>query len=209
MVGNALTDDYHDHFGVFDFMWSAGLISNQTYKNLNVLCYFQSFIHSSSECEKILQVAYEEFGNIDPYCIFTSSYTANAVFSKNKLLKRLQLLGRLNENYDPALWNVRLFILTRLTFRKHFIDTINENWKDSPSSMLPIYHGLRIWIFSGNADAVLPVTGTRYNVEALRLPIVIPWYAWYDDGQVGGWTQVYEGLTFVIVRGAGHEVPLH
>lgn len=27
--------------------------------------------------------------------------------------------------------------------------------------------------------------------------------------QVGGWTQEYEGLTFVTVRGAGHEVPLH
>ncbi|CAN6832523.1 unnamed protein product [Brassica oleracea] len=26
--------------------------------------------------------------------------------------------------------------------------------------------------------------------------------------QVGGWTEVYEGLTFVTVRGAGHEVPL-
>jgi len=26
--------------------------------------------------------------------------------------------------------------------------------------------------------------------------------------QVGGWTQVYKGLTFVTVRGAGHEIPL-
>ncbi|RZC53949.1 hypothetical protein C5167_012818 [Papaver somniferum] len=30
MVGNALTDDYNDHLGVFQFMWSAGLISDQT-----------------------------------------------------------------------------------------------------------------------------------------------------------------------------------
>lgn len=28
---------------------------------------------------------------------------------------------------------------------------------------------------------------------------------WY---QVGGRTQVYEGLTYVTIRGAGHEVPL-
>ena len=26
--------------------------------------------------------------------------------------------------------------------------------------------------------------------------------------QVGGWSQVYKGLTYVTVRGAGHEVPL-
>ena len=27
--------------------------------------------------------------------------------------------------------------------------------------------------------------------------------------QVGGWSQVYKGLSFVTVTGAGHEVPLH
>jgi len=26
--------------------------------------------------------------------------------------------------------------------------------------------------------------------------------------KVGGWTEVYEGITFATVRGAGHEVPL-
>ena len=26
--------------------------------------------------------------------------------------------------------------------------------------------------------------------------------------QVGGWSQVYKGLTYVTVKGAGHEVPL-
>ena len=90
-MGNALTDDYHDHFGVFQFMWSAGLISDQTYKNLNVRCDFQSFIHPSSECEKILEVADKELGSIDPYSIFTPSCPANAVLSKNKLAKRLRV----------------------------------------------------------------------------------------------------------------------
>lgn len=31
----------------------------------------------------------------------------------------------------------------------------------------------------------------------------------YEKKKVGGWTQEYEGLIFVTVRGAGHEVPLH
>jgi len=69
--------------------------------------------------------------------------------------------------------------------------------------------GLRIWMFSGDTDAVIPVTSTRNSINALKLRTVTHWHPWYDNGQVGGWTQVYEGLTFVTIRGAGHEVPLH
>ncbi|CAD6226954.1 unnamed protein product [Miscanthus lutarioriparius] len=96
----------------------------------------------------------------------------------------------------------------------NFSDLINTNWGDSPRSMLPIYKeliaaGLRIWVFSGDTDAVIPLTSTRYSIDALGLPTTTSWYPWYDKKQVGGWSQVYEGLTLVTVRGAGHEVPLH
>jgi hypothetical protein len=32
-------------------------------------------------------------------------------------------------------------------------------------------------------------------------------FFFFSGAQVGGWTQVYENLTFVTVRDAGHEVP--
>nr|VDC73448.1 unnamed protein product [Brassica rapa] len=57
--------------------------------------------------------------------------------------------------------------------------------------------GIRVWVFSGDVDSVVPVTATRYSLARLGL-----------STKVGGWTEVYEGLTFVTVRGAGHEVPL-
>ena len=86
-VGNAVTDDYYDQFGLFQFMWSAGLISDQTYKQLNLLCDFESFEHPSEVCDKTYDIAYEELGNIDPYSIFTPACTGN--FSlPNRLLKR-------------------------------------------------------------------------------------------------------------------------
>jgi hypothetical protein len=34
---------------------------------------------------------------------------------------------------------------------------------------------------SGDTDAVIPVTSTRYSIDALKLPTVTPWHAWYDD----------------------------
>lgn len=37
---------------------------------------------------------------------------------------------------------------------------------------------------SGDTDGVLPITSTRYSVDALKLPVIGPWRAWYDDGQV-------------------------
>ncbi|KAL0337758.1 UNVERIFIED_CONTAM: Serine carboxypeptidase II-2 [Sesamum calycinum] len=228
MVGNALTDDFHDHLGVFQFLWSVGMISDQTFKQLNILCDFQSFIHASERCEKALGIADEEVGDIDMYSIFTPPCTAN--FSRlSHPWKRNRKVGLLRRAYDPCTerHSTVYFNLPEVQTAIHVhsknsplkwetcSDAVNENWKDSPRSVLNVYRellhsGIRIWIFSGDTDAVIPVTSTRYSIDALKLPTVSPWRAWYDDdGQVGGWTQEYEGLTFVTVRGAGHEVPLH
>ncbi|XP_043695405.1 serine carboxypeptidase-like 34 [Telopea speciosissima] len=94
----------------------------------------------------------------------------------------------------------------------HCSDTIGF-WKDAPSSMLPIIRklidgGLRIWIFSGDTDGRIPVTATRYTLRKLGLKIKQDWTPWYTyHQQVGGWTITYDGLTFVTVRAAGHQVP--
>lgn len=120
------------------------------------------------------------------------------------------------------------------------------------------------YLSSGDTDAVVPVTATRYSIDALKLPTITNWSPWYDNGkvsdiymsmlfttrnlncncmflietsvidivtkfvykglqwsfisqmlplccdmQVGGWSQIYKGLTLVTITGAGHEVPLH
>ncbi|XP_076885505.1 serine carboxypeptidase II-2-like isoform X2 [Bidens hawaiensis] len=225
MVGNGLTDDYNDHVGLFQFMWTAGMISDQTYKKANELCNRESFIHPSSECDKITEIASQEMGHIDPYSIFTPPCTADSL--TKWFLKRWHV-GQIGQTYDPCTeqHSVVYFNLPEVQKALHVYhgnnsqewescsDVVEMNWKDSPISVLDVHRelissGLRIWIYSGDADAVIPVTSTRYSINALNLTTIDPWRAWYEDGQVGGWTQKYEGLTFVTVRGAGHEVPLH
>ncbi|KAG2707868.1 hypothetical protein I3760_05G165900 [Carya illinoinensis] len=86
-------------------------------------------------------------------------------------------------------------------------------WKDAPTSILPtikklVDGGLRIWIYSGDTDGRVPVTSTRYALRKLGLRVLEDWTPWYNNQQVGGWTVVYDGIMFVTIRGAGHEVPV-
>ncbi|KAK9069294.1 hypothetical protein SSX86_013410 [Deinandra increscens subsp. villosa] len=72
--------------------------------------------------------------------------------------------------------------------------------------------GIRILVYSGDQDSVLPLTGTRVVVNGLAkqlgLNITLPYRAWFNGNQVGGWTQVYgEVLSFATIRGASHEAP--
>ncbi|XP_010464446.1 PREDICTED: serine carboxypeptidase-like 27 [Camelina sativa] len=224
MVGNAVTDDYHDYIGTFEYWWNHGLISDSTYHQLKTACYSVSSQHPTLQCMEALRNAELEQGNIDPYSIFTKPCN-NTVQLKSFLKGRYPWMSRAydpcSERYSNVYFN-RVEVqkalhanVTRLPYPwKACSDIVGNYWEDSPLSMLPIYRelitaGLKIWVFSGDTDAVVPITATRYSIDALKLTTITNWYPWYDHGKVGGWSQVYKGLTLVTVAGAGHEVPLH
>lgn len=234
MVGNAVTDDDNDFIGTFEYWWTHGLISDSTYYKLKAACVSQSSQHPSAECLKLQDTAGEEMGKIDPYSIYTPSCNISTSSPNHKwrgnyhyrYLHRSQpwrsrAYDPCTERYAEVYYNhleVQIALhanITRLNYPwKDCSDIIGQYWTDSPKSMLPIYKeliaaGLRIWVFSGDADAVVPLTASRYSIDALNLSTLVDWYPWYDNGNVGGWSQVYNGLNFVTIRGAGHEVPLH
>ncbi|TYJ37415.1 hypothetical protein E1A91_A05G374100v1 [Gossypium mustelinum] len=224
LVGNAVTDDYHDFIGTFEYWWTHGLVSDSTYRSLRVACDLGSSTHPSLECMNALRAAQIEQGNIDPYSIFTQP-------CKDTSTLRHNMRGHypwMSRAYDPCTERYSKVYFNRLEVQKALhanvtalsypwqtcSDIVGNYWTDAPLSMLPIYKeliaaGLRIWVYSGDTDAVVPVTATRYSIDALKLPTIINWYPWYDNGKVGGWSQAYKGLTLVTVTGAGHEVPLH
>eukprot|EP00252_Welwitschia_mirabilis_P024937 TRINITY_DN7618_c0_g1_i2.p1 TRINITY_DN7618_c0_g1~~TRINITY_DN7618_c0_g1_i2.p1 ORF type:complete len:230 (-),score=-17.90 TRINITY_DN7618_c0_g1_i2:123-812(-) len=72
--------------------------------------------------------------------------------------------------------------------------------------------GVRVLVYSGDQDSIIPLTGTRSLInklaESLKLNTTVPYSVWFEGKQVGGWTQVYGGLlTFATLRGASHEAP--
>ncbi|OAY69363.1 Serine carboxypeptidase 24 [Ananas comosus] len=234
LVGNAVTDNYYDSIGTVSYWWTHAMISDSTYRSILSSCNF-SAVKTSRPCDGAVNYAMNhEFGDIDQYSIYTPSCAAAAATSnssarhrplmrlKNTLLRRRSYSGYdpCTETYAEKYYNrpdvqrVMHANITRIPYRwTACSDVLIKTWRDSQISMLPTYKeligaGLRIWVFSGDTDSVVPVTATRFSIGHLHLKVKIPWYPWYSGRQVGGWSEVYEGLTFASVRGAGHEVPL-
>ncbi|KAK8578831.1 hypothetical protein V6N12_069175 [Hibiscus sabdariffa] len=90
MVGNAITDDYHHYLGHFQFLWFAGLISDETYKLSSVLCDYESLVQFSDSCIEVIGIAIEEMGNIYMYNIYTP---CSAIASQMKWLLKRRLVS--------------------------------------------------------------------------------------------------------------------
>ncbi|XP_030954890.1 serine carboxypeptidase 24-like isoform X1 [Quercus lobata] len=226
IVGNALIDEYYDFIGKIIYWWSHSMISDTSYRSILKKCNFKE-VHKSQECNAAVRyVEAHEHGNINEHSIYTPlcMELLNNTMSSPRL--KNTLLHRRVSGYDPCAihYAKKYYNLPEVQKSMHadvngilhywtdFSADVNSNWTDSEISMLPTYKkliaaGLRIWVFSGDTDAGVPVTGTRLSLSHLNLTVKTEWYPWYADDQVGGWTEVYNELTFASVRGAGHEVP--
>lgn len=235
IVGNPETDDFYDMKGLVDYAWSHTIISDQVYGVVNKVCNFKLF-NLTDECNDALNVVYKEYKKIDiyniyaPKCNIAGKKTPNADFTNNfRVKKNFEWRIRIPAGYDPCFSNYVEEYFNRIDVQRSFhanvTGRIHGRWKvcnDSilytydfnVLSVLPIYSklikaGLRIWVYSGDADGRVPVIGSRYCVESLDLPLKTQWETWYHDEQVGGRFVEYQGLTLVTVRGAGHLVPLN
>ncbi|KAG6580935.1 Serine carboxypeptidase-like 45, partial [Cucurbita argyrosperma subsp. sororia] len=97
----------------------------------------------------------------------------------------------------------------------------NSDWhydrKDTFRSMIDVVSSLvkskiRVLVYSGDQDSVIPFTGSRTLVsslaKALGVNTSVGYSAWLVDNQVGGWSEAYgKFLSFASIRGAGHLAP--
>jgi len=67
--------------------------------------------------------------------------------------------------------------------------------------------------YSGDTDAAVPTTGTRWWIDSLNLNIFEDWRPYLvtdESGQgkiLGGYVVEYDGLTLGTIHGAGHMAP--
>ncbi|CAM8972951.1 unnamed protein product [Rhodiola kirilowii] len=210
LIGNGLLNDETDTWGSLDNFWSHNLNSDETFHGLRANCNFSSMLSVTEECIRFYNKAWNEIGDIDIYNIYAPLCFDSAL--KNGTAGSV-------DDYDPCSDYYMYAYLNLPEVQTAFHAKVQPwspcrryNWTDGPETVLPlisylISDNIRVWLFSGDMDGILPTLGTRYGINTLHLPVETAWRTWYTNSQVGGYVEAYEGLTFATVRGAGHMVP--
>ncbi|KAI3516898.1 hypothetical protein L1887_16036 [Cichorium endivia] len=234
MIGNALLDDATDQTGMISYAWDHAVISDRVYNDIKANCNFSS-PNSTEACDTVLDEYFEVYKLIDMYSLYvptcvdtTSNSTQRVVMHGNvapRTFAKRKGWHKKPTGYDPCQSEYTDSYLNRKDVQaalhanttkipypwSHCSNAITI-WRDAPDSILPLIKklvdgGLRIWVYSGDTDGRIPVTSTRLSLRKLGLKTIQDWSPWYSNLQVGGWMITYDGLSFVTIRGAGHQVP--
>ncbi|KAG5014420.1 hypothetical protein JHK85_020556 [Glycine max] len=219
-LGNPVLEYATDFNSRAEFFWSHGLISDSTYKLFTTGCNYSRYVSEyyrdsiSPLCSKVMKQC---FHNPKLFVLKAKTFFPVAKQQTNESIdvcvddKVTNYLNR--KDVQEALhaklvgvqkWNVCSTILD--------YDMLNLEVPTLPIVGSLIKAGVRVLIYSGDQDSVIPLTGSRTLVQKLarqlRLNTTIHYRVWFEGQQVGGWTQVYGNiLSFATVRGASHEAP--
>ncbi|XP_061355887.1 serine carboxypeptidase 1-like [Gastrolobium bilobum] len=211
-IGNGWIDDSMCSKGMYDYFWTHALNSDETHEGIERHCDFES-VDFTSECYKYQSTADDEVGNLNIYNLYaspcdlaaTKTGASPATFSGNNF-------DPCSDDYTNSYLNLAEVQEALHAKASKWVACSGVGWTDSPATILPtinrlISSGISTWIYSGDTDGRVPITSSRYSVNAMKLPVETEWRPWYSGNEVGGYVVGYKGLTLVTVRGAGHTVP--
>ncbi|PWA86957.1 serine carboxypeptidase-like 40 [Artemisia annua] len=218
LIGNAVINDETDDLGMYQYFGSHALVSDETSAQIHKYCDFSPNVTTqSAECNKATDEVNLNLENIDIYNIYAPKCLNPSLTPSPKPTSHV--IDPCSEHYTYAYMNradVQEAIHANVTKLDHTWEPCSDiipNWHDSPSTIIPLLrefmeNNLRVWIFSGDTDARVPITSTKYSINTMNLPIKTSWHAWSYQREAAGFVQAYEGdLTLATVLGAGHQVP--
>ncbi|GFP80207.1 serine carboxypeptidase-like 42 [Phtheirospermum japonicum] len=234
-LGNPLLKVDRDVPAMYDYMWSHGLISDEIKLKITKECDFSVYSFSGSDnvtqypCFDTLDEAYKSAGDyIDVYGVVYDSCYPSIVDQELRLQK---MVTKMSFGVDVCKMQETSFYLNLPEVQKalHANRTnLPYNWSDCSTNVeykttdedkdiVPLLkkilkNHIRLWIYSGDQDSVVPLAGSRTIARelahGLKFNISVPYGAWFHKGQVAGWQTEYGNmLTFATVRGAAHMVP--
>ncbi|KAF8410023.1 hypothetical protein HHK36_002543 [Tetracentron sinense] len=208
-IGNAWIDDNTNTDGMYDYFWTHALNSDETNTGINTYCNFVNG-NLSSTCFRFLDNGDSEVGNIDIYNIYAP--LCHNPMETNGSTGSIIHFDPCSDYYVYSYLNLAEVQRALHANATTWSSCSGYGWTDSPTTILPtieqlIASGISVWIYSGDTDGRVPVTSSRYSINALKLPIETGWQPWYTSNEVGGYVVGYKGVIFATVRGAGHLVP--
>ncbi|KAL9294704.1 Serine carboxypeptidase-like 36 [Arabidopsis thaliana] len=221
LIGNpSLNREIQDDFG-YKFMFSHGLISQQQMDNYNKFC-TDSDLYDWDKCHLASQKIEAQKTHLDIYNIYAPLCLNSTLSSEPKKCTTIMKADPCSGNYLKAYLNIKEVQeaihanTTKIPYEWTSCNTKllwEWNEKDRYVSLTPILQelmgkGVRVMLYNGDVDLVIPFTSTLAVVKTMNLTVVKEWRPWFTGGHVGGFTEDYKGnLTFVTVKGAGHSVP--
>uniref|UniRef100_A0A7S3D2V7 Carboxypeptidase n=1 Tax=Palpitomonas bilix TaxID=652834 RepID=A0A7S3D2V7_9EUKA len=227
-IGNPTTDRPSDFNAPLPFYRNHALISPQSYQAAYKACN-GDFMDTSTACVDHRRAALKEYGSrINIYDILADVCLDGEARGENEAFRMMSIMY--GDDADiltpPCIAEYLATYLNRADVKAAIhadpsikwvqcSDTVDRvKYTYSYASMLPLYArflnetSLRVLIFSGDIDSVLPFTGTQAWIDKLDRPIKRSWAPWLDsEGQTGGYKVEYDRMTFITIRGAGHMVP--
>ncbi|KAM1023727.1 hypothetical protein EV1_044130 [Malus domestica] len=231
-IGNPLLEFNTDANSPAEYWWSHGLISDATFENLTSVCNSSEIFRQEAIRGGPLSPACDAVANqferevpahlINQYDVTLdvclSSVEAQS-FQLRKTVKINVCIGDETVTYfnRPDVQEALHARVTNWTICSN-VGVLEYDMKDHEIPMLPVLgdlvkSGIRVLIYSGDQDSIIPLTSTRTLVNGLAkdlgLQTNVPYRVWVQEKQVAGWTQVYsDALSYATIRGAGHEAPI-
>ncbi|BFI31886.1 serine carboxypeptidase-like clade II [Marchantia polymorpha subsp. ruderalis] len=241
MIGNPVINVEEDlsYPVMLFFLYTHGVISEESYRRLEVECGISNrSTQDNKACRETMDnVFYSETGMIDWYDVLSDTCASDRNFmllTSNLQLPKIRTsptgLSRVHVTpADPCHENDMVPYLARedvqAALHAHLanasipwsvcsdiVEYISTTVTVEPELKLLITSDIRVWVYSGDQDSIIPFTATRRTVEkfsqATGLRISSHYQPWFADNQIGGWTVSYgSNLLFATVRGASHMVP--
>ncbi|GER47854.1 serine carboxypeptidase [Striga asiatica] len=233
-IGNPLLKLDRDVPATYEYFWSHGMISDEIGLTIMNDCDFEDYTFDdphnvSKSCNSAISKANDIVGEyINNYDVILDVCYPSIVEQELRLKK---MATKMSYGVDVCMSYERRFYfnLPEVQNALHANQTnlpyswsmcsgvLNYTETDGNIDILPllkriIQNRIRVLIFSGDQDSVVPLLGSRTLVRELahdlQFEITLPYGAWFHKTQVGGWTTEYgKLLTFTTVRGAAHMVP--
>ncbi|KAG1675635.1 putative serine carboxypeptidase F41C3.5 [Nymphon striatum] len=222
-VGNGLLDDFMNGVSAAFYYYYHGFIDQNSMNKVVKACCSNSFDLSkcysqSADCQNAL---YLDIGPVNPYNVYQdcpNPLGSRATSRRSGLMSIFKSINKMEIGMSSCM-NVTVFAeyFNQQIVRKALhIDPQVKKWNlCNPISFKEEYPTIRQIVLSdvksvrglfynGDFDTVCNFLGDEWFSESLKLPLLERKSPILIDGLTAGYKTVYENLTFVTVKGAGH-----